>query len=237
MQHLLPFGSAVNGGGFILVCIDAGDSREVKDCGVAHILPEVRERQDERPGAGGRIPRGAGMSRGFLHGGDHAVLGVQKCVEEVADHDPAQEVGEEHHGLVSLLEELSGNLVHHDGEGHGNDDAQNNEHDVVGQRIADHDPRGVSLEQELEILESHPFTVDQIADKGGIAGVDLVILERQHDTAHGQVTQQQQPDRHGSNHGQKYQSFLVLLKPARGRGSWLQTFGGFCSHSLFTHLS
>ena len=177
------------------------------------------------------------MSRGFLHGGDHAVLGVQKCVEEVADHNPAQEVGEEHHGLVSLFEELSGNLVHHDGEGHGNDDAQDNEHDVVGQRIADHDPRGVGLEQELEILESHPFTVDQIADKGGIAGVDLVILERQHDTAHGEVTQQQQPDRHGSNHGQKYQSFLVLLKPARGRGSWLQTFGGFCSHSLFTHLS
>ena len=173
----------------------------------------------------------------LLDVGDDAVFVRNRCVEEVADHNPAQEVGEEHHGLVSLLEELSGNLVHHDGEGHGNDHAQNDEHDVVGQRIADHDPRGVSLEQELEILESHPFTVDQIADKGGIAGVDLVILERQHDTAHGQVTQQQQPDRHGSNHGQKYQSFLVLLKPARGRGSWLQTFGGFCSHSLFTHLS
>ena len=237
MEHLLPFGRAVHGGGFILIGVDAGDGRKVQNRGVAHILPEVCKRQDERPWAGGRIPGGAGVSRGFLHGWNHTVLGIQEGIEEVADHDPAQEVREEHHGLVSFLEELSGDLVHHDGEGHRDDDAQNDEHDVVGQRVADHDPGGVGLEQELEVLESHPLTAQQVADKGGIAGIDLVIFERQHDTAHRQVAQQQQPDRHGSNHGQKYQGFLVLLKPARGLDSWLQTFGGFCSHSLFTRLS
>lgn len=170
---------------------------------------------------------------GPLHGGDHAVLPVDEGVEEVADHHPGEEVGEEHHGLVGLGNEFLGDLVEHDGEGHRDDDPQDDEDDVIEQGVAEHDLRVVRHEEELEVVQPYPLAVDQVADKGGVAGIDLVLLEGEDDASHGEIAQQKQPDGRRRRHGEEHQRLLVLgeavpVGPGGGVCLW-ESSGHRCS--------
>ena len=151
----------------------------------------------------------------------------------MADHDPAQEVREEHHSLVGLGHKLLGDLVHHNGEGHGDDGAQDDEDHVIQQRIPNGYPGCIRLEQEFEVLEANPLGADQIAPEAWIPWIDLVVLECQNDTAHGQVPQEQQPNGCGGDHGQQDQRFLPLGEAA----GLLQGLGAGNGFGIAAHKS
>ena len=93
---------------------------------------------------------------------EQAIIDIQEGEDEIADHHPRQEVGEEHHRLVYLGLALGVQLVDHQRQRHRNDDAQDDKDDVVQQRIAQQHGEGLVGEEELEVLKPHKVAVQQI---------------------------------------------------------------------------
>ena len=149
---------------------------------------------------------GGFLSGGFLHEGNHAAGRIQEGQDEVAGNDPGQEVGEEHQSLVGLGHEPGGQLAHHNGEGHGDDQTQDDPQDVITQGVADHDA-GVGGFEKLKVFQAHPFTLDDIVPES-VGAEGPVVFKRDHNTEHGQVTDQQQPDGTGKHHGGQPEGLL-----------------------------
>ena len=197
--HLLPLGRAVHRRRFVQRSINAGNGREVQHGGIADILPHAAQGQDQGPIGGIVVEVGWLDAHTLLQSGDHAAGGVKERHNEVACHYPAEEVREEHHGLVSLGGEAVSQLAHHDGEGHGNDQSQHDPQQVIAQRVADHDRR-IRGFQKLEVLQSHPVALDDVIPEG-VRLERPVVLESDHNAEHRQVTDQQQPDSSRRDHG------------------------------------
>ena len=174
---------------------------QVQHAGVAHVLPKVRDGQDQRPPGGGHVELGGLQPKGFLDGGDHSAGGVQEGQHEVACHHPGKEVGEEHHRLVGLGGEAVFELTHHHRQRHRQHQHQHDPDPVVERRVADHRHRGGAL-QEREVLQAHPLRLRQVVPEGvGLLG--LVVLESDHHAQHRKIPYQQQPDRAGKDHRQQ----------------------------------
>ena len=105
-------------------------------------------------------------------------------------------MGEEHQGLVGLGGPLGVQLVDHDGQRNGDDDAQNDEDDIVKQGVAQQHGEGVVVNEEGKILEAHKFTVEQIVQEG-LPGEDLVLLKGDNQAEHRQIAEQRVPDKRG----------------------------------------
>ena len=170
------------------------------------------EHQQERPVFLILIPHDALAAERCDDAVQQALICGQEREHEVADNNPGQEVGQEHRRLADLGQLLGLQLGDHDGQRHGQCDAYTDEDDVIAQRVAEDVDNIRGFEEELEVVDADPLTVDQVADKRGISGVDLVVLKCQDDTAHGQVAQQQQPDSCRCHHGQQHKGFLVLTE-------------------------
>ena len=201
MEHLLPLGGAVHRGGLVQGGINAGDGRQVQYRGVADVLPHAAQGQNQGPIGGVVVEVGGLVPHALLDGGDHAAGGIQERQHEVAGHHPGQKVGEEHQRLVGFGHEAAGQLAHHHREGHGDHQPHDDPQRVVAQGVADHHRRVRRLE-EGEVLQPHPFALDDVVPEG-VGLVGAVVLEGDEDAVHGQVTQQQQPDGAGHDHGQQ----------------------------------
>ena len=154
---------------------------------------------------------------------EKAVIRVQEGEHEIAHHDPRQEVGKEHQRLIRLRLALGIQLVDHDGQRHRNDDAQNDEHDVVKKRVAQKHHKGVVVDEEAEVLKADKLAVQQII-KEALLRENLVLNERDHQPEHGQIAEQNIPD----ERRQTQQAQLrILARPLpaavlSGRGRWLR---------------
>ena len=127
-------------------------------------------------------------------------------------------MGEEHQGLIGLGGPLGVQLVDHDGQRNGDDDAQNDEDDIVKQGVAQQHGEGVVVNEEGKILEAHKFAVEQII-KEGLPGEDLVLLKGDDQAEHRQIAEQRVPDKRG----QPQQSQLQIVP---GKSGPFGTVGG-----------
>lgn len=191
--HLL---GAVQHGGFVQGAVDAGDGGQIDHHAVAGALPDLEDNEEQGPVRGLGVPAVGLAAEENHHPVQGAVVGVEEGEYEVADHDPAQEVGEEHQGLVGLGGPLGVQLVDHDGQRNGDDDAQNDEDDIVKQGVAQQHGEGVVVNEEGKILEAHKFTVEQIVQEG-LPGEDLVLLKGDNQAEHRQIAEQRVPDKRG----------------------------------------
>ena len=110
-----------------------------------------------------------------------------------------------------LFREVSDN----DGEGDGNHEAQDNPQRVVADGVADH-VQAFAGEEELEVLQPDPGTLQQVHREGDFPRRQLVVQEGHHDTAHGKVADQQQPDRDRNHHGREPERLASGPAPAQG---------------------
>ena len=100
---------------------------------------------------------------------------------------------EEHHGLVNLALALGVQLVDHHGQGHRDHDVQYNEHQIVQQGVAQQHAKGIVVDEEFEVVKSHPITHEQVGQKG-LPREDLIFLESNDEAKHGQVAEQHVPN-------------------------------------------
>ena len=114
--------------------MNAADRGHIDDHTVAHAFPHVQENKEKHPEIDVVIPVMESPGGGVYHMKDvvdQALIGGQEGVHEVADNNPAQEVGQEHHGLAGFGQLLGVKLVEQAGQGNGTHNAQDDEHDVV----------------------------------------------------------------------------------------------------------
>ncbi len=126
---------------------------------------------------------------------DQTVVRGQERIYKVADNNPAQEVRQEHHRLTGLGQLLGIDFVEEDGQGHRDQNTQNDEHDVVENRGLEHDREIGGFEEEFEIVKPHPFTVVEQCPQEALAGTRLVILEGNDHTEHRRIAKNEVPDR------------------------------------------
>ena len=143
-------------------------------------------------------------------GVEQALVRDQEGVDEVADHDPAHKVGHEHQGLVELGLALAVDVADDDGQAHGQDDVQHDEGQVIQNGVAEDHGEDAEVEEVAEVVEAHPLAAQQIGQKSLTAG-DLVILERDDESEHGQVAEEHIPD--GSGERQDRQLGVVPGPP------------------------
>ena len=142
-------------------------------------------------------------------------------------------MGEEHQGLIGLGGPLGVQLVDHDGQRNGDDDAQNDEDDIVKKRIPQEHGECVIVDEEGKILEPHKLAVEQIV-KEGLPGEDLVLLEGDDQAEHRQVAEQDIPDKRGKT--QQAQLQIVPCQPVPFGtidGEGLPGFFGVSDHKQF----
>ena len=74
----------------------------------------------------------------------------------------------------------------HNGERDGKGDTQNDERDVIKNRVTEHDKGVRGLEEETKIIKAHPIAQVQALQEISAQGAEL--FERDDDTEHGQIT-------------------------------------------------
>ena len=104
------------------------------------------------------------------------------------------EVRKEHHGLTDFCKLLGIQLRNHDGQRYRNHDAENDEDEIVSQRISQHAFKIAGLEKELEVAKTVPAAVDKEAVQEVLAGSNLIIHKGNDYTEHGRVAENQIPD-------------------------------------------
>lgn len=97
-------------------------------------------------------------------------------------------MGQEHHGLVSLRLPFAVDIVDHDGEGNRENDAEDDEDNVVQQGIPQNHAKLVGLQEKGEVLQTSPVAVEQAVHKA-FPCRNLVVLKRKNQTKHGQVAE------------------------------------------------
>ena len=193
MTRLLPLGGAVQHGGLVQGAVNAGDAGQIHDHAVAGALPYLQNHEERGPIGRLGIPAVALSAKEGHDAVEHAVVRVQEREHEIAHHDPRQEVREEHQRLIRLGQALGIQFVDHDGQRHRNDDAQNDEHDVVKKRVAQKHREGVVVDKEAEVLKADKLAVQQVI-KEALLREDFVLNERDHQSEHGQIAKQNIPD-------------------------------------------
>ena len=119
----------------------------------------------------------------------------------------------EHHGLIDLAAPLGVQFVNHHGQRHGDHDVQHDEHQIVQDRVAKQHPEGIVVNKKLEVVEANPRALQQVGQiiKEGLPGEDLVLLEGDHQSEHGQIAEQGVP--HEGGKAQQTQ-FQIVSRPA-----------------------
>ena len=136
-----------------------------------------------------------------------AVVRAQEREHEVADHYPAQKVGQEHSGLGHLGHLLAVQVGNHDGQRYRQHHAQHDEHDVVADGVAEHVEGGFLVvgKQELEVFKAAPGAVVEQAVQEPFAGGHLVFFERDDQPEHRQVAKQEIPYQRGQRQEEQLQ--------------------------------
>ena len=122
-----------------------------------------------------------------------AELVVEHVVDEGPHHDPGDEVGEEHHRLGDPLEPLARQLREQDGAGDLQKGVDAEERQIVEDGVAGDAPRLARQEEVLKVLERHPRAAEDPV-------VVVVLLEGQHNAAHGDVAHQDDHDGRRQQH-------------------------------------
>ena len=125
---------------------------------------------------------------------EQTVVGIEKSKDEVAHDDPRKEVREEHHRLIDLRFALGIQLVDHQRQRYGNDDAQDDKNDIIAKRVAQKHGKRVVVDEELEILKPDEFAVNQVV-KEALPRENLVLLEGNQNAEHRQITEEHIPDK------------------------------------------
>ena len=154
----LPGVGAVDLGGFHHGGGHAGDGGEVNHGSVAGGLPEVNQDDDERPGARVLVDLRHFTAEGTDEVGDETVIIVDQVVHQQGNQNVRDEVGEEHDGLRRFLVSLRGNLVQQDGERQLEEVSEDNEGQVVQDRVLQQEAQLARTEQELKVLQPHERT-------------------------------------------------------------------------------
>ena len=143
---------------------------------------------------------------------DKAGVGRQEGVYEVAYYHPREEVRQEHERLAYLGQLLGVQLAYQYRQRYGYQHAQYYEYRVVHQCVAQHVAEVAGLEQELEVVKPHPFAVVEQAPQKALAGLGLVVFERNYNAKHGRVAEHGKPYRRR----QMQQEQLQIVKRRAG---------------------
>ena len=142
-------------------------------------------------------------------------------------------MGEEHQGLIGLGGPLGVQLVDHDGQRNGDDDAQNDEDDIIKKRIPQEHGECVIVDEEGKILEPHKLAMEQII-KEGLPGEDFVLLEGDNQAEHRQVAEQRVPDKRRQTQQAQLQIVPGQFAPLGAiGGEGLPGFFGVSDHKQF----
>ena len=129
--RLLPLARAVKHRGLVKRSVDAGDAGQIHDHAVTRALPDLEDHEEEGPVPGFRIPAVRLSAKGLDELVEQTVVGIEKSKDEITHNDPRKEVREEHHRLIDLRFALGIQLVDHQRQRYGNDDAQDDKNDII----------------------------------------------------------------------------------------------------------
>ena len=185
---------------FVQLGIDPRERCQVDDRAETDPLPDARADVDRaKPARFGEI-----ADRLAAQGGhqpvDHSVVGQQLLEHADDDHDgdEVREIGDGlHRALVAGRPHLVEQQCQQDRRPEPPDDGQ----EAQEHRIADEPPEERILEEQLEIVESHPGAAQY-------PGGEIVALERQQDAVHGQVAEKEHHDHADGGH-----QIEILLMP------------------------
>ena len=161
---------------------NARDGAEIDNAAIPCAFPQVDQHQQKRPG----IRRGVDVGRRDADAAqdmdDQAVVIVQQILKDGVDHNPRNEKGQEREGLEGFLEPDAAGLVHGDGDKHLHHNAKHDERNVVQEGVARQRPQLAGNEQKPEVGQTNPRAAQD-------ALVIVVLLEGDHQPAHGQIAE------------------------------------------------
>lgn len=181
MPDALPPPRTVDVGRVVQFRVDARDGRQVHDHPVSQARPDVAAQVEDPPVAG--IAQEADLLH--PHGGKgvvHHAAGAEHLVDDAHHDDRGKEVGHVQDGLGGLLQLGVVQLVEQHRKHNGEREADQQAAQVQHQGILDGCPELPGPEGFPEILQPHPGT-------GRDPLEDVVLLERDHQPAQGQVTE------------------------------------------------
>lgn len=179
--------------GLIDFRVDPHDGGKVQHNAVAQALPGVEDDQDPGPHPGIGVDVHPLHAQAGEDGVERAELVVEDVVHKRADYHHGNEVGQEHHGLGHLFEQLQPHLRQHDGHQHLQGCAHEQKGHVVEDGVAGEEPGVPGAEEETEIFKPRPG-----AGENALGVVEP--LEGQDDAGHGEIVENQEIQHGGQDH-------------------------------------
>ena len=192
VPDLLEVARAVDGRGLVQLRVHRGDGREVDDGSPADVLPHVGEDdQREERGLQSHDEDGIVAERlaDVVH---HAAVGREERAHQGDNDDPGDEVRQVADRLDHALVLRQVQLVEQQGQNNRRREAERQLQKADTQRVLDRDPELRRIDELVEVLHAGPRASED-------AQIELIVLEGQHNAAHGRIAENNQPDKARQN--------------------------------------
>ena len=158
------------------------------------------------------IPADGVLAKSHQNLVDNAHIGSKKTVDQSANYDPGDKVGEEHHALGKLLKTLGLDLIKENRQGDGHNQAQDQTPEIDVQGIPNGFGTHAGAEEEiLKVLQANEFTAED--------AIQQVILGECHPQAgHGNKIEQDHEEQTGNTHQIQCVVFLHFMKERTSLG-------------------
>lgn len=132
----------------------------------------------------------------FIEVAHDAAIRADNGKENDGYHNIGNEMRHDHSRLEDARQLLAAHLVDGQGQGHGKHHVRDQKYAVVQERVFHREPEGGIAEHEFKILERNPIAAKYAAPRDK-------VLERKHQTAHGQIIKADKAGDAGKRHKQQ----------------------------------